>query len=698
MGDAIDANLNEILGDQDDEPTPAPTPTPAATAPPASLGPIGRAVLDYTATSNPFGRAVRIFPCRSGEKEPAVRGGYKIASNNPDQIRAWWERWRLANIGCVCGLTGILVIDIDNKLWRDPPLDGEASFAKLVETLGPLPPTLEQRTWSGGRQLFFSGTNSITSRANAFGAEFPGVDIKDKAGYVVVPPSYVIGAEKGAPKDGRYAWVNDLPLADLPEAWLAALRKEDRTRQKAESNGSGGTGDSYVLPEAIKKGDRRDELIRYGGILVWRGWSDDEIEQLLREADRTRCKPPYAGSSQASKLDKIIREVQGFPKPKPIEDEIAELEAQAQAFKTLSTDEVLALLIEAENQPDPVRPVVPVTGFEVLTGAAASGRREIIPNLVVENDTTSIYGHGDSTKSLTSLLVGVVARTDGLAIGPLRAMRTVKVAVLDWETDRETWDDRLGKLCRGLGIPVPEIYYRRMDRPLVDCIEPLAAELRALGVELVILDSLMYALGGSLSAGLPERVISFFNACRRFAPAARFVANHITAEQATDEPGKARPFGGAFAHNGPRLTWRLTRDRDETEAALITFTCTKGNNLARVPPSFTLRYEGTQTGGIRAMLATRDIPPESLIGAPLPERILNFVERADDEVTLDQIADGLAGVPGSTKAARKETIGRTLRRLVTESRLASGQRPIEDKSGRIQLKTVWGRRGGAEQP
>jgi hypothetical protein len=353
MGDAIDPILNEILGDQDDEPTPAPTP--------------GQVALSYTTLSNRFGRAVRIFPCWSGAKEPAVQGSYKVASDNPDQVRAWWERWPTANLGLACGLNGILVIDVDVKGWRTPPLDGGPSLAALEEKYGKLPATLEARTRSGGRHLFFAAPQ-IKGGTNAFGPEYPGLDVQSQGRYVLLPPSIVRGSkEPGEPSSGSYTWTNDLPLAELPPEWLAAVRRVDRERKASESNGSGGTGEGYTLPLEIRKGDRRDELIRYGGQLV--GWrrSDDEIDQLLRKADRERCKPPYAGSSQASKLDKIIREVQGFPKPKPIEDVIAEMEAQAAAFKALSTDEIVEILNEAENQPDPEPQPVP----ESTTGEVA---------------------------------------------------------------------------------------------------------------------------------------------------------------------------------------------------------------------------------------------------------------------------------------------------------------------------------------
>lgn len=173
---------------------------------------------------------------------------------------------------------------------------------------------------------------------------------------------------------------------------------------------------------------------------------------------------------------------------------------------------------------------------------------------------------------------------------------------------------------------------------------------------------MMYALGGGdeRNGGLVDQVIRFFNACRLFAPAARLVLNHITAQEAAGKVGTARPFGGAFAHNGPRLTWRATRDPNSTDAA-VTFVCTKGNNLERVPEPFGLQYTPGEGGVILvANLSLSDASPETIEGATTPMKIQ--IALRDTE---PQTEEALVVATG----AKKGTVNRTLTRLTREGKL-----------------------------
>ena len=65
------------------------------------------AALEYAALG------LRVFPCLPRDKRPAVAHGFKEATTDADQIRAWWTRWPDANIGIATG---------DGLLWR---MDGK---------------------------------------------------------------------------------------------------------------------------------------------------------------------------------------------------------------------------------------------------------------------------------------------------------------------------------------------------------------------------------------------------------------------------------------------------------------------------------------------------------------------------------------------------------------------------------------------
>lgn len=150
-----------------------------------------QAALDHASQGKP------VFPC-DRNKKPLTPNGFKDATTNPDTIRQWWVRNPGAFIGIPTGaFTGVIVIDIDLP-------EGPSTLAQLA----PLPPTLEQRTGSGGRHLFFKHPGFTVK--NSAGKIGPGVDVRGDGGYFIAAPS------------PGYEWLNSLPLAPAP-LWLLTL-------------------------------------------------------------------------------------------------------------------------------------------------------------------------------------------------------------------------------------------------------------------------------------------------------------------------------------------------------------------------------------------------------------------------------------------------------------------------------------------
>lgn len=66
-----------------------------------------RAALTYAGRVN-----FPVFSCRLRDKTPLTHHGYKDASRDPAQIRAWWKRWPAANVGIATGaVSGVVVLD-----------------------------------------------------------------------------------------------------------------------------------------------------------------------------------------------------------------------------------------------------------------------------------------------------------------------------------------------------------------------------------------------------------------------------------------------------------------------------------------------------------------------------------------------------------------------------------------------------------
>lgn len=112
-------------------------------------------------------------------KTPYLAGGFKIASNNKEQIIEWWKRFPNAGIGVACGASNLVVIDIDTK-------GGRNGFENYMNMNIPDGGALHGLTPSGGYHIIFSGVMRTSANVKA------GVDIRSEGAYIVAPPSWII--------------------------------------------------------------------------------------------------------------------------------------------------------------------------------------------------------------------------------------------------------------------------------------------------------------------------------------------------------------------------------------------------------------------------------------------------------------------------------------------------------------------------
>jgi len=287
-----------------------------------------------------------------------------------------------------------------------------------------------------------------------------------------------------------------------------------------------------------------------------------------------------------------------------------------------------------------------------LTGQTTAGPALLLPGWLYEGEPTLLYADGDTGKSLTALTLAVAMQTGCALPGALLPVRAVPAAYLDWETTKNTLDERLGRVAVGLGVDPPPLLYKHMTRPLVDEVGRLSVEFAKQQVGFVVMDSKMFAVDGGDGAAFHEPITAFYGAVRMFAPAAVLVLNHVTnADARTGVP--ARPFGGAFAFNGPRLIWEAKRDQEIEDATAIVFTCRKANNLARKPPPFGLRFASAASGGIGVQaLDLSGVSPATLAGASLTARVSAMVS---EPMSLEMLTEALG--------AKGPTINRILNRL-----------------------------------
>jgi hypothetical protein len=297
-----------------------------------------------------------------------------------------------------------------------------------------------------------------------------------------------------------------------------------------------------------------------------------------------------------------------------------------------------------------------------LSGAVTSPTRELVPRFLYEGEPTLLYADGDTGKSLVALTLATAVQGGSALPSRLTPLRAVPAAYLDWETSRDTIEGRLAMVAAGLGIRVPPILYKRMTRPLVDEAAALAAEFARRRIGLVVVDSKMFAVAGGDGAAFHEPITAFYGALRLFAPAAVLVLNHVTNSDArTGVP--ARPFGGAFAFNGPRLIWEAKRDHEVDDATAIVFTCRKANNLPRKPEPFGLTFHAEADAITVAHLDPSEAAPQTVAGASLVYRLKTALD--GNRKTVEALADEL------------RVSGDSIRRTLNRNR-EKGFVPIQD--------------------
>ena len=257
---------------------------------PDTDSPIGLAAYDYVK------RGLAVIPLEPRGKKPSVTAGLNDWTDNPEQVEYWWGihgRWKAnfsnpyANVAVVCGTVsgGIVCIDLD--VHGDA--DGIAYLKEWETVNGKLPETWTQITGSGGRQMFYRTSRSISPSVN--GAI--GVDVRGDKSYAVLPPSIHPNGEayewSVSPDDCEIAYAND-NVYDFIDS--------------VRPSGGAFTGERFSLPERIDH-DRNNTLFRYASSLRSTGRDGTEIAILVEAANRDRCCPPL----DAAEVSKIVGSV-----------------------------------------------------------------------------------------------------------------------------------------------------------------------------------------------------------------------------------------------------------------------------------------------------------------------------------------------------------------------------------------------------
>jgi putative DNA primase/helicase len=243
-----------------------------------SHSPMEAAALKYAA------RGMAVFPvhsvvegicscgqsdCASAGKHPRNQNGARGASCDPEEIRRWWTRWPVANIGMATGAaSGRFVVDVDRRHG------GHESLARLVYEHGPLPETISVRT-GDGTHFHFSTVDGATFK-NTVSAIGAGIDVRAEGGYVILPPSVHASGK-------LYEWADSGAQLLSPPEWLTELLVQAEQKKSGDVDRPGGK---------IGEGARRTDALARAGAMRRQGFSADAIFAALIADNSERYDPP----------------------------------------------------------------------------------------------------------------------------------------------------------------------------------------------------------------------------------------------------------------------------------------------------------------------------------------------------------------------------------------------------------------------
>lgn len=223
-----------------------------------------------------------VMPIRSNAKTPIIKSWSKITSN--DQTIDKFDDD--SNLGVIMGkVSGVICLDIDVK-----HTDGIATFKRLEEKYGKLPPTVTSETPSGGIHYYFKYHEGIRNRKKIG----DGIDVQSDGSQTLEYPSSIDG--------DFYEWIID-PFenepAELPDKWLALLsdeQKDDVTLIK-----------SFEAPEEVQEGSRNNTLAAYVGSMLGKKLKRDTVLRKALKYNKEACDPPLDKEEVETIVNSMIK-------------------------------------------------------------------------------------------------------------------------------------------------------------------------------------------------------------------------------------------------------------------------------------------------------------------------------------------------------------------------------------------------------
>jgi len=228
---------------------------------------------------------IPVIPVKAGQKSPPlIEGGSSSGSTNPQQIEAWAAKFPDANVGVVCRLNGIMIVDDDEGVVEQ---SGIAVRTRVVESS------------PGHKQYYFKHTPATAALGN----------LPQRDGFSFRADNhYGIAAGSLHPDGHRYKLLIDAPIQPMPQELLRYLQQRN---ENAKGNRLGASDRPAwgLLEQKIGEGEgRNDDMTRLAGMIWdWEIEEEDFFEALRRQCE-LRHDPPYPESRMRELIQRAMQD------------------------------------------------------------------------------------------------------------------------------------------------------------------------------------------------------------------------------------------------------------------------------------------------------------------------------------------------------------------------------------------------------
>ena len=256
--------------------------------------------------------------------------------------------------------------------------------------------------------------------------------------------------------------------------------------------------------------------------------------------------------------------------------------------------------------------------------------------LVPKKKPCILFSDGGKGKSTLALMLAMTVSV-GAQVAGFSALKGASL-YMDWEDDVDVHARRLQAIQAGH----PElaeacVEYLRCAEPLSKLTYPLLKLIQEKAITFVVLDSLMAATGGDVSA---EATGQFFAALRQF-NVESLIIGHVP-KQKNEGQEHATVYGSVFNQNYARAVWELQTEQEIGEEGAVLGLFHRKSNLSRKHAPIGLKVTHNAEGTIVRYDAADLAQTADLLNAlPLQNRIRNLLDSDGMPRSSKQIADEL---------------------------------------------------------